>query len=441
FEISYKTVCSLRNIGVVNISKERPLDLDQIAGNIKKLKGKLKQNKSSLCQELFSSLRNVDISALTWKDFLANQIISDDSILVQQLTPQSQDNFMELKLAFNENHQVKLTQRIKHDGTWKESEKQLAKVTDRILDTLRDTWNNPAFSPEFAGFLSEGTYVNNIILPAIRAVLKGLPLEKSTFVSSSELQSSASADRRGEGRWGRRPDIMFIMMCDEKNYELLYAECSRLTCTMKKERYDAVKLWRECNDGMYWARKSSRPDNDEFGIVGVQIAGTTIRLNVLIRDSADVHRYYHLREAEIPVRQSSPIIVANFIEVLLILRNILIVNMDLLYNALKPRTPRNVEGSSTVPSPHREEGKQIRTRKLVYVNWKCIDREYHGSTIEKHWSTNCIGSAYCDISYKDYMELKSRSEASNSYFEKEVIHHYELWIQNTIRRVKCAKEI
>ncbi|CAG8799686.1 11283_t:CDS:2, partial [Dentiscutata erythropus] len=134
-----------------------PLDLDQIVDNIKKLKGKLKQNKkSSLCQELFSSLRNVDISALTWKDFLANQIISDDSILLQQLTPQSQEDFMELKrkmsppplppkirrkcsefvVAFNENHQVELTQRIKHDGTWKESEKQLAKVTDRILDTL-----------------------------------------------------------------------------------------------------------------------------------------------------------------------------------------------------------------------------------------------------------------------------------------------------------------
>ncbi|CAG8489050.1 3408_t:CDS:2 [Cetraspora pellucida] len=237
--------------------------------------------------------------------------------------PQSQENFMKLKrkmspsplppkirrkcnefvVAFNENHQVELMQRIKHDGTWKESEKQLAKVTDRILDTLRDTWNNPAFRPEFAGFLSEGTY--------------GLSLEKSNFVSSSELQSSTSADRK-------------------------------------------VKLWRECNDRIYWARKSSRPNKDEFGIIGVQIAGTMIC--VLIRDSADVHRYYHLREAEIPIRQSNPIIVANFIEVLLILRNILIVNIDLLYNALIPRMLRKVEDSSTVSSSCRE-GEQKRTRK------------------------------------------------------------------------------
>ncbi|RHZ82837.1 hypothetical protein Glove_103g249 [Diversispora epigaea] len=76
---------------------------------------------------------------------------------------------------------------------------------------------------------------------------------------------------------------------------------------------------------------------------------------------------------------------------------------------------------------------------LVYVDRKCIYGEYHGSTIEKHWSTKCTGNAYCDISYKDYIELKS--EASNSYFEKEAIRHYELWMQNAIRRVKRAREI
>ena len=61
--------------------------------------------------------------------------------------------------------------------------------------------------------------------------------------------------------------------------------------------------------------------------------------------------------------------------------------------------------------------------------------------MDKHWSTNCIGNAYCDISHKDYMELKSISEASNSYFEKEAIRHYEVWMQNAIRRVKRAREI
>ncbi|CAG8798540.1 11412_t:CDS:1, partial [Racocetra persica] len=61
--------------------------------------------------------------------------------------------------------------------------------------------------------------------------------------------------------------------------------------------------------------------------------------------------------------------------------------------------------------------------------------------IDEHWGTNCTENAYCDISYKDYIELKSRSEVSNSYFEKEAIHRYELWMQNVIRRVKRAREI
>jgi hypothetical protein len=41
---------------------------------------------------------------------------------------------------------------------------------------------------------------------------------------------------------------------------------------------------------------------DEFGIIGMQVAGQTIRLNVLIRDMENIHRYYHLYEAEIPVQ-------------------------------------------------------------------------------------------------------------------------------------------
>ncbi|RHZ82620.1 hypothetical protein Glove_107g3 [Diversispora epigaea] len=49
---------------------------------------------------------------------------------------------------------------------------------------------------------------------------------------------------------------------------------------------------------------------------------------------------------------------------------------------------------------------------LVYVDRKCIYGEYYRSTIEKHWRTNCTGNVYCDISYKDYMELKSRFEAT-----------------------------
>jgi hypothetical protein len=40
-------------------------------------------------------------------------------------------------------------------------------------------WSNPAFAPEFIKEQSEGTYVTDIIIPSIRAALKGLPFKQS----------------------------------------------------------------------------------------------------------------------------------------------------------------------------------------------------------------------------------------------------------------------
>ncbi|CAG8671820.1 16587_t:CDS:2 [Dentiscutata erythropus] len=89
---------------------------------------------------------------------------------------------------------------------------------------------------------------------------------------------------------------------------------------------DAVKLWRETNNGMYWVYKGCRPEKDEFGIIGLQVAGPLLRLTVLIRDSA------------------------SFIKTLLILRNILIVNMTLIPHGSLPKSERQKENSSTVDS-------------------------------------------------------------------------------------------
>ena len=97
---------------------------------------------------------------------------------------------------------------------------------------------------------------------------------------------------------------------------------------------------------MYWVLKSSGPDKGEFGIIGMQVAGRIMRLNILIRDVENMHCYYHLYEAEIPVQQSDPSTVTNFVKTLLILRNILIVNMSLLLNAPSVRSKRNKDSSN-----------------------------------------------------------------------------------------------
>jgi len=74
-----------------------------------------------------------------------------------------------------------------------------------------------------------------------------------------------------------------------------------------------------------------------------------MRLNVLIRDMENIHRYYHLYKVEILVQPFDPSLVTNFIKTLLILRNILIVNMSLLLNVPSVRSKRN-KGSSNVDS-------------------------------------------------------------------------------------------
>ncbi|CAJ0905790.1 12575_t:CDS:1 [Entrophospora sp. SA101] len=145
---------------------------------------------------------------------------------------------------------------------------------------------------------------------------------------------------------------MLISKESNKLYELMYAECLRIICTIQKEEADSMKLWRETNDGMYWALKGRRVENSQFGIVGVQVSGCKLRLNVLIRDSVEVHRYYNLRESEISIRYSNdPSILEEFINTLLILRNILIVNMSLLRSTRPRRSSRNLEeDSSTISS-------------------------------------------------------------------------------------------
>nr|CAG8623371.1 15552_t:CDS:2 [Entrophospora candida] len=60
---------------------------------------------------------------------------------------------------------------------------------------------------------------------------------------------------------GRRPDITFVVKEDNKIYELMYSERSRIFCSKQKENDDRIKLWH------------------------IQVAGKKLRLNVLIRDA------------------------------------------------------------------------------------------------------------------------------------------------------------
>jgi hypothetical protein len=100
-------------------------------------------------------LEKVNIDNLTWQKPLASQVISDDSDLVQDLTPTARQSFMkpaqrmqatlpptiqEKCKTFIKDFRIEnideFPQKLSHTGTWKEREEDLLQVTEEILDTL-----------------------------------------------------------------------------------------------------------------------------------------------------------------------------------------------------------------------------------------------------------------------------------------------------------------
>jgi hypothetical protein len=75
---------------------------------------------------------------------------------------------------------------------------------------------------------------------------------------------------------------MYILNREDKNFELIFGECSRLICTNNKIKEDEIKLFRETNDGMSWLRKKHQPENEKFGIIGIQIAGNVFLFYLFI---------------------------------------------------------------------------------------------------------------------------------------------------------------
>ncbi|RHZ81290.1 hypothetical protein Glove_122g147 [Diversispora epigaea] len=336
FNNAFEEINNLYDMGTIKTDKETPLGSDQIENNTNKLKNKLRKESTPLYQHLYFGVNKISVQELTWKDPLANQIIRDNSNLVQGLPGNLKKAFMKpvsisrvedmcnrFVSNFLSENLSSLPYELSHTNEWKESEDKLKEISLKILETLESVWHNLAFCSEFVATMNEGTYVNNIIVSLINACLS------NNHFGEFERQSIASADRRGDGRVGRRPDIMFISKEDDKYYELMYAECSRIICTKQKEEDDDIKLWQQ------------------FGIIGIQVARCRLSLNVLIRDELEVHRYYKLHETEIPIRYSNdPSILADFIYTLLLFRNTLIVNMSLLRCAHDRRSNRNLDSST-----------------------------------------------------------------------------------------------
>ncbi|CAJ0837425.1 13630_t:CDS:2 [Entrophospora sp. SA101] len=158
----------------------------------------------------------------------------------------------------------------------------------------------------------------------------------------------------GKEKMGKKPDIMALEKCNGKLLEFLYAESSRIVCSNTKKADDGVKLWRELLDGISYIYSACKPICNQFGVVGIQVAGEKIYLSVLVKDASGILRYFHLDHAEIPLTSEVSWRTKALIRLLLTLRNIIIVNKNLLVQATGQAVshpPRNTYQSPTVSSP------------------------------------------------------------------------------------------
>ena len=71
------------------------------------------------------------------------------------------------------------------------------------------------------------------------------------------------------------------------------------------------------NDGMYWTHKGCKLNKDDFGIIGIQITGTKMHLNILIRDINKIHHFYNLCKVKILIQLTDVNTVFKFVETLL----------------------------------------------------------------------------------------------------------------------------
>ncbi|RHZ44069.1 hypothetical protein Glove_767g13 [Diversispora epigaea] len=199
---------------------------------------------------------------------------------------------------------------------------------------------------------SEGTYITDVIMPLLRTSLSDLP-NGYICLSTAKRQSLASKTRRNDGtgkvKMGKKPDIMALEKCNGKLVKFLYVESSRIVCSPTKKTDDKIKLWRELLDESSYISSACRSICNQFGIVGVQVAGEKIYLNVLVNDASGIPRYFHLDHAEIPLTVEVRLRTKALMRLLLTLRNIIIVNKNLLKYVIEQavsHSPRN-----TSPSP------------------------------------------------------------------------------------------
>ncbi|RHZ87820.1 hypothetical protein Glove_30g141 [Diversispora epigaea] len=92
---------------------------------------------------------------------------------------------------------------------------------------------------------------------------------------------------------------------------------------------------------------------------------------------------------------------------------------------------------------------------IAHQGFKCSDEEwteycwmgnvrkkvggYNHGGILKHWITSC--SVYVHVSFEEVKRLKQKPKSQRSTDDIYVLHEYELWMKNAVRKIERAREI
>ena len=80
---------------------------------------------------------------------------------------------------------------------------------------------------------------------------------------------------------------------------------------------------------------------------------------------------------------------------------------------------------------------------LVYTGKRTKNTgNYNHIGMERHWASHCTGNSFCGVNYDEYLlKIEQKSISGYIYDNEYALHHYELWMQNAVRRIKRAREI
>ncbi|CAH1767586.1 9953_t:CDS:2, partial [Entrophospora sp. SA101] len=288
-------VCSLRDFEVAR--REEELTIETIEKNLRILKGDLKKSKARYANILRKRLGNVNPSELSWCDPLASQVLSSEMEMVKKLPEDDYKSFMEP---------------VKH------MQVALPHSIETVCDDFLTNYDDGSMEIPSQKLSHKNWGEREEVLRDIAVRI----LDTLGEIWKNPAFSPKFAKTQSEGTY--IADIIVpVIRATLKNLPIGKSAYISTGCKLEEK--------------------------DEFAILRFQVAGRKFNLYVLIRDHERISRLFLLKSVNIPTQFTNDRkAIFEFIETLLLLRRILIVDLSLLFNSV---THESDESSSTMSSP------------------------------------------------------------------------------------------